>query len=61
MKVIVLDFNTGNVCVLDFDSSKYDSEDIATFFDDTNKKHKTHFKESECQWMIVDKLTIEII
>ena len=56
-KIIILDFSTSEVHVFDFDQQKY--EDGETFMA-SEEMEDYDFKESQCQWMIVDELKLEI-
>lgn len=57
-KIIVLDFSSSNVYLLDFDSDFYSNDNIEDFFDVINDKHNLYLSERNCQWMINKQLTI---
>ncbi len=53
MKIIILDFSKGQVFIKDYDTEKK-YENSEDFLDDHG------FIENDCQWMIVDKLILNI-
>jgi len=58
-KIIILNFENGEVHIFDYDNKKY--EDPSDFFIDINETYKDiHLRENNCQYMIVEDLTIEI-
>lgn len=59
-KIIILNFSTAKVHVFSFDENIYSNDNIIDFFDVMNEKGDYNFKESQCQWMIVDELKLEI-
>jgi len=59
-KIIILDFSTAEVHIFPFDENIYSNDDIINFFNDMNEEGDYNFKESQCQWMIVDELKLEI-
>lgn len=59
-KIIILDFNSTVTHVFDFDENTDDSNNIVDFLDGVNNKYDLYLKESECQWMIVEELKLEI-
>lgn len=56
-KIIILDFATGKVYVCDYDPNCY--EDAQDFI--SEDPHQLGIKESNCQYMVVDSLNIEIL
>lgn len=56
-KIIILDFETGTTHIFDYDSSYHDAEE---FFEDVNERLGYNFSSKNCEYMIVDNLTIEI-
>jgi len=56
-KVIVLDFETGNIYIRDY-SDKYD--DFSDFLEDLFVDEGISLSESNCQWMIIDELNMDI-
>ena len=56
-KIIILDFESGEVHVFPYDRFAY--EDGEDFFEAINE-YGYNFGDSNCQWMIVDELNIEI-
>lgn len=59
-KIIILDFETGEVHISDFDSNIYNELEIYDFFEKLNGMKDTDLSENNCQWMIVDKLQLFI-
>lgn len=59
-KIIILDNNSMAVHVFPFDTNIYDTEDMYQFYDDINDKYSLNLKDSECSWMLVKNLKIEI-
>lgn len=57
-KIIVLDFLTQEVHTFDYDENKYD--DIDYFLDDFNEQFDLGIKASNCQFMVVDELKLNI-
>lgn len=55
--IIILDFETGEVHVAPYDSSVYN--EFSDFIQKFNYEKDLCLSEYNCQWMIVDKLTIE--
>ncbi len=51
-KVIILDFESGSVLVSDYDPIY---EDFTDFIIDFNEKNNMKLRESNLQWMIIDK------
>jgi hypothetical protein len=51
-KIIILDYSTQEVHVFDFDMDKY--QDGPNFLNNYHSEHGETFKESQCEWMIVD-------
>lgn len=59
-KIIILDFATAVVHVFTFDENIYSSGAIVDFFDAMNEEGDYGLKESQCEWMIVQELKLEI-
>lgn len=57
-KIIVLDYNSGNVYTFDFATDVFDPNDMAEFFEFVNETFELELQEDKCKWMIVDKLVI---
>ena len=55
-KIIILDDESGNVYMFDFDNNIY--EDFSDFVVDINKKYDLNLSESNCQWMIRETINI---
>lgn len=55
-KIIILDFSTSKVHIFPFDTFIYDDGEHFISKDD----YQLGFTESNCQWMIVNELTIQI-
>jgi len=51
-KIIILDFATAEVHIYDYDTNVW--EDAEEFLEELK------FSSNECQWMIVEKLKLEI-
>jgi hypothetical protein len=51
-KIIILDNANLIAIILPFDLSKFDEEEIQTFFDAANEEYDLDLKEQDCQWMI---------
>lgn len=56
-KIIILDYESGNVYMFDFDNNIY--EDFSDFVVDINKKFDLNLIEASCSWMI--RKTINVI
>ncbi len=57
-KIIILDFESGEVHVFNYDSNIF--EDFSDFVIVINEEHDLNLREKNCQWMIVDDLNIQI-
>ena len=57
-KIIILDFSTAEVHVFPYDKNIWD--DGEDFIEDENENGDIALSLSNCQWMIVDDLKIEI-
>ena len=57
-KIIILDFSTAEVHVFPYDENVWD--DGKDFIEDENENGDIALSLSNCQWMIVDDLKIEI-
>ena len=53
-KIIILDFRTQNVLAYDYDETVW--EDCIQFLE----SEEVALNSNDCQWMVVDKLNIEI-
>jgi len=51
-KIVILDYNTSEVHVFNYDDKKYENEE--DFLKDHYSEHGNTFKESHCSWMIID-------
>lgn len=51
-KIIILDFSTAEVHIFDYDDTIWKSGE--EFLEHCHSEQGQTFKESECQWMIVD-------
>lgn len=51
-KIIILNFETGEVLITDYDNNKWD--DVEQFI------NSIMMNDTNCQWMIVDELNIKI-
>jgi hypothetical protein len=61
-KIIILDFETGDIIIADFDTNIYDeNQNITEFFDALGEVHKLELSESNCQWMIVNSLNLKVL
>ena len=56
--VVILDFSTGDVHIAPYDISAY--EDFFDFLVDFNEHTGYNLKQGNCQWMIMEKINIEI-
>jgi hypothetical protein len=56
-KIIILDFSTGEVHVFPYDEDLY--EDASDFLENDICK-ELGIRESDCQYMVVDQLNIQI-
>jgi len=59
-KIINLDFETGAVHVFDYDINIYAEKDADDFFIALKDDLGYTMNQTNCQWMIVDELNIEI-
>ena len=59
-KIIILDFSEGETIILDYDHNVYSSLHIQDFLDEVNNNYDYDLKEGNCEWMIVDALSIKI-
>lgn len=59
-KIIILDFEKGEVHIFNFDRNIFKEDDIQYYFDVLNDNFNLHLTESNCQWMIVDNLNLKI-
>lgn len=59
-KIIILDFEVGEVHVFDFDENIFKGDDLQYYLDIINEKFNLHLNENNCQWMIVDNLTLRV-
>jgi hypothetical protein len=57
-KIVILDFSTAEVHVFSYDSNVWDSGE--DFFAGLAETTEHNFSESNCQWMILDELKIQI-
>ena len=57
-KIIILDFSTAEVHVFPYDVNVW--ENAEDFFIGLAETTGHYFTESNCQWMIVDELNIQI-
>jgi len=57
-KIIILDFSTTEVHVFPYDKNVWDGGE--DFIEDENENGDIALSLSNCQWMIVDDLKIEI-
>jgi len=51
-KIIIMDYSTCEVHIYDYDEKEW--EDGETFLTNHYSEHGQTFKESQCEWMIVD-------
>lgn len=58
-KIIILDFESAETYITDYDNNKY--EDFGDFIEDFNEEFDLELRETNCQWMIVDKLKLSIL
>lgn len=56
-KIIILDYSTCEVHVFDYDDKIWENEE--DFIMSHHSEHGNTFKESQCNWMIVDLETTE--
>jgi hypothetical protein len=56
-KIVILDFATAEVHIFDYDENIW--EDGEHFLAEHHSEHGNTFKESNCQWMIINKDTNE--
>lgn len=54
MKIIILNFRTKDVLVYDYDITMWDDDE------EFIESEEVGLKVSDCQWMIVDELNIQI-
>ena len=59
LKIIILDFESGEVYITHFDKNKY--EDFEDFLLDFNKKFSLELSETNCEWMKVENLTVRYL
>ena len=64
-KIIILDNNSLEVHIFDFDTQAFGGDgeediDIQVFYDEVFSFYGIEIKDSECSWMLVDKIKIEI-
>lgn len=59
MKIIILDFESAETYIADYDNNKY--EDFGDFIVDFNEQFDLNLRETNCQWMIVEKLIINYL
>jgi hypothetical protein len=57
MKIIILDFSTGEVFVFPYDENIYDNAE--DFFESDYCK-EIGIRETDCQYMVSDNLTLQI-
>ncbi len=57
-KIIILDFSIGETFIFSYDEPN--ESNITEYFDRINDEGGYNFKESNCQWMIVDELKLTI-
>jgi hypothetical protein len=57
-KIIILDFESGEVHVFNYDSNIF--EDFSDFVIVINEEYDLNLREKNCQWMIIDDLNIMI-
>tara|TARA_R110002020_G_C16199797_1_gene766182 strand:- start:786 stop:968 length:183 start_codon:yes stop_codon:yes gene_type:complete len=57
-KIIILDFSIAETFIFSYDESP--GSDITDYFDKINDEAGYNFKETNCQWMIVDELKLTI-
>ena len=55
-KIIILDFESGNVYMFDFDNNIY--EDFSDFVKVINKEFDLNLQEKNCEWMIRETINI---
>jgi hypothetical protein len=51
-KIVIMDFSTGEVHIFDYDPKVWESGE--EFLIQQHSEHGSTFKESQCEWMIVD-------
>ena len=61
-KIIILNQQNGSIHVFDFDEDLWDlnERDIQEFYDYLSFNHGFSFRDSECSYMLVDELSIQI-
>ena len=57
-KIIILDFSIAETFIFSYDEPP--ESHITDYFDRINDEGGYNFKESNCQWMIVDELKLTI-
>lgn len=57
-KIIILDFETAEIHIFDFDDAIF--EDFNDFAESINEEFGLNLSESNCEWMIVKELNIQI-
>ena len=60
-KIIVLDSNSGKSYVFDFDVDSFNFSNMQEFFDEVHMAYGLGLIMKDCQWMITDKINIEIL
>jgi hypothetical protein len=58
MKIIILDFSTAETFVFDYDENIY--KDTSDFFESEGIK-ELQIRETDCQYMVVEELNIQIL
>lgn len=59
-KIIVLDGENQITHIFDFDDQVFDEEEIEVFFQEVHMAFGMPLKESECSWMVVEQVKIEM-
>lgn len=57
-KIIILDFSIAETFIFSYDENTVDC--IDDYFETVNEEFGYNFKETNCQWMIVDELKLTI-
>lgn len=58
-KIIILDFTTGDVLIIDYDTNKYD--DAADFLVELRKQGILAASPANCEWMTSKNLKIRVL
>jgi len=59
-KIIILDFETGEIYTSSYNSKAFKDE-IEDFLSEFNAEFGLNLRATNCQWMIVNKLKINIL